>query len=53
MSKLHTWQHGVVYDHLIVERPEKWNFRLSCNLRECWLEMLLSGDGDSELTCIL
>ena len=53
MSKLHTWQHGVVYDHLIVERSEKWNFRLSCNLRECWLEMLLSDDVNGELTCIL
>ena len=44
MSKLHTWQHGVVYDHLIVEGTEKWNFRLPCNLRLCWLEMLLTGD---------
>ena len=40
VQTLNTWQHGVVYDHLIVEGPEKWNLWLPRNLRLCWLEIL-------------
>ena len=28
-----TWQHGVVNDHFIVERPEEWDFWLPCDLQ--------------------
>ena len=31
--RLNTWQHSVVYDHLIIEWPEKWDLWLPCNLR--------------------